>query len=133
MNFWPGSRDSTAIMASIFMRLHVANPRPSCDRFLRFIVRCFSRKKNNNNNPANHNAALHFMVRVNAVFAFSATALRQINRQMATLLWYINRGPTGSLLVDTMSKTIIIVNVFHFHSSLLCLKKIMKKNLQNDD
>ena len=31
-------------MASIFMRLHVANPRPFCDRFLRFIVLCFLRK-----------------------------------------------------------------------------------------
>ena len=30
-------------MASIFKRLHVANPRPLCDRFLRFIVRCFFR------------------------------------------------------------------------------------------
>ena len=33
---------------------------------LRFIVRCFLRK---NNNPANHNATLHFMPRMNAVFA----------------------------------------------------------------
>ena len=40
---WPG-RNSTAIMASIFMHLHVANPRP-LDRFLRFIVLCFLRKK----------------------------------------------------------------------------------------
>ena len=46
-------------MASIFLRLHVANPRPLCDRFLRFIVRCFFEEKKNN--PANHNAALHFM------------------------------------------------------------------------
>ena len=28
-------------MASIFLRLHVANPRPLCDCFLRFIVRFF--------------------------------------------------------------------------------------------
>ena len=27
-----------------FSRLHVANPLPLCDRFLRFIVRCFLRK-----------------------------------------------------------------------------------------
>ena len=27
------------------MRLHVANPRPLCDRFLRFIVRCFFLRK----------------------------------------------------------------------------------------
>ena len=33
-------------MASIFLRLHVANPRPLCDRFLRFIVRCFLRGEN---------------------------------------------------------------------------------------
>ena len=32
-------------MASICMRLHVANPRPLCDRFLRFIVRYFLREK----------------------------------------------------------------------------------------
>ena len=38
-------RNSTAIMASIFLRLHLANPRPLCDRFLRFIVLCFLRKK----------------------------------------------------------------------------------------
>ena len=53
--------------------VHVANPRPLCDRFLHFIVRCFLRKKNN--------AALHFMPCMNAVFALDvATALRQINR-----------------------------------------------------
>ena len=28
-----------------FLRLHVANPRPLCDRFLRFIVRCFFYEK----------------------------------------------------------------------------------------
>ena len=33
-------------MASIFMRLHVGNPRPMCDRFLRSIVLCFLREKN---------------------------------------------------------------------------------------
>ena len=27
-----------------FSRLHVANPQPLCDSFLRFIVRCFLRK-----------------------------------------------------------------------------------------
>ena len=27
------------------MYLHVANPRPLCDRFLRFMVRCFFTKK----------------------------------------------------------------------------------------
>ena len=36
--------NSTAIMASNFMRIHVANPRP-LERFLRFIVLCFLRKK----------------------------------------------------------------------------------------
>ena len=36
---------STAIMASILLRLHVANPRPLCDHFLHFIVLCFLRKK----------------------------------------------------------------------------------------
>ena len=37
------------------------------------------------NNSANHNAGLHFMPRMNAVFALDvASALRQINRQMAT-------------------------------------------------
>ena len=41
----PTGRNSTAIMASIFMRLHVANPRPLCDPFLHFIVLCFLRKK----------------------------------------------------------------------------------------
>ena len=46
-NFQQCSRNSTAIMASIFRRLHVANPRPLCDRFLRVIVRCFLRGKNN--------------------------------------------------------------------------------------
>ena len=56
-----------------FSRLHVANPQPLCDRFLRFIIGCFYTKKNN--------AALHFMPRMNAVFALdAATALRQINR-----------------------------------------------------
>ena len=45
--FLAGGRNSTAIMSSIFMRLHVANPRRLCDRFLRFIVLCFVRKKNN--------------------------------------------------------------------------------------
>ena len=41
----------------------------------------FFTKKKNNNNPANHNAALHFMPRMNAVFALDgATDLRQINR-----------------------------------------------------
>ena len=30
-----------------FLRLHVANPRPLCDRFLRFIVLCFFTKNNN--------------------------------------------------------------------------------------
>ena len=58
-----------------FSRLHVANPRPLCDRFLRFIVRCFLRKIIINN------AALHFMPCMNAVFALDvATTLRQINR-----------------------------------------------------
>ena len=28
-----------------FLRLHIANPRPLCDRFLRFIVLFFLRKK----------------------------------------------------------------------------------------
>ena len=28
-----------------FLRLHLANPRPLCDRFLRFIVLCFLRRK----------------------------------------------------------------------------------------
>ena len=40
-------RNSTAIMASIFLRLHVANPRPLCDRFWRFIVLCFFTTKIN--------------------------------------------------------------------------------------
>ena len=34
-------------MASIFLRLHVANPLPLCDHFLRFIFRCFLREKTN--------------------------------------------------------------------------------------
>ena len=55
--------------------LHFANLRPLCDSFLRFIARCFSRIIIINN------AALHFMPRMNAVFALDvATALRQINR-----------------------------------------------------
>ena len=45
--FLPGGRNSTVIMTSIFLCLHLANPRPLCDRFLRFIVLCFLRKKNN--------------------------------------------------------------------------------------
>ena len=49
-------------MASIFLRLHVAYPRPLCDRFLRFIVRWFLRKIIINNE------ALHFMPRMNTVF-----------------------------------------------------------------
>ena len=36
-------------MASMFMRLHVANSRPLCERFLRFIVLCFLRKQIINN------------------------------------------------------------------------------------
>ena len=68
-------RNSTALMASIFLRLYVDNPRPLCEGFLRFIVRFFLRQIIINN------AALHFMPRMNAVFTLDvATALRQINR-----------------------------------------------------
>ena len=41
-------------MASIVLRLHVANPRPLCDRFLRFIVLCFLREKSVNNVAFRH-------------------------------------------------------------------------------
>ena len=41
-NFLPSARNSTAIMASILMRIHVANPRP-LDHFLCFIVLFFLR------------------------------------------------------------------------------------------
>ena len=34
-----------SVMASIFLRLHLANPLPLCDRFLRFIVLFFYEKK----------------------------------------------------------------------------------------
>ena len=45
--FLAGVRNSTAIMASIFMRLRVANPRP-LERFFRFIVLwVFYGEKNN--------------------------------------------------------------------------------------
>ena len=40
-------RNSAAIMASIFMRQHVANPRP-LHRLLRVIVLCFYEQKINN-------------------------------------------------------------------------------------
>ena len=44
--FLAGRSNSTAITASIFMRLHLANPRPLCDRFclLSFV---FYEKNNN--------------------------------------------------------------------------------------
>ena len=88
-----------------FLRLHVANSRPLCDRFLRFIVRCFLLKKNN--------AALHLM---NAVFMLDvATALygRLIARWRHSRwcyhcgkgpCFYSTRGPTGSLLVGNITK-----------------------------
>ena len=46
--FLAAARNSTAIIASIFMRKHVVNPRP-LDRFLRSIVLCFLRIKIINN------------------------------------------------------------------------------------
>ena len=51
-----------------------------------FYCPLFLRKKEEEKNPANHNAELHFMPRnFRAVFALDvATALRQINREMAT-------------------------------------------------
>ena len=50
--FKPGARNSTPIIASIFMRI-VANPRP-LDRFLRSIVLCFLRGKKFNNVAIRH-------------------------------------------------------------------------------
>ena len=41
--FLAGRCNSTTIMAYIFLRLHVANPRSLCDRFLRFFALCFLR------------------------------------------------------------------------------------------
>ena len=43
-NCYPLERNSTAIIASIFMCIHVANPGP-LDRFLLFIVLCLITKK----------------------------------------------------------------------------------------
>ena len=55
--FKPGDRNSTPIIASLFMRahrgLHVANLRP-LDRFLRSIVLCFLLRKKINNVAIRH-------------------------------------------------------------------------------
>ena len=42
-DFSPGVRNSTPIIASVFMRIHIASPRPLCVRFL--LVLCFLRQK----------------------------------------------------------------------------------------
>ena len=73
-NIKPSARNSTAIIASIFMRIHVANPRP-LDRFLRFIVLCFFYEKKL---TMSHFARCDVYA---AVFALDvAIALRQIYR-----------------------------------------------------
>ena len=86
-NFLPCDRNSTAIMASIFMRLHVANPR-SLDRFLRFIVLCFFRKK-----KMSH-------------FASDAMFMLQFSRKMSPLLYgrLIARWRNGSCRAVGMLK-----------------------------
>ena len=47
-NFYPGAPNSTAIIAWIFIRLHLANRRPLCDRFLRLSFVCYDKKIINN-------------------------------------------------------------------------------------
>ena len=90
-------------MASIFLRLHVANHRRLCNRFLRFIVRCFKKRKKN--------AALHFMPRINAVFALDLSPPlygrliarwrhgRWCHRCGKGPGFYSTRGPTGALVL----------------------------------
>ena len=51
--FGPTVRNSTPIIASIVMRIHIANPRP-LDRFLRSIGLCFLHKKIINNVAIRH-------------------------------------------------------------------------------
>ena len=81
--------------------------------------------ENKNNNPANHNAALHLMPSMNAVFAFrwrhccgtlTGRWFHGCGKE-PPLLWIVNirvtarytRGPTGSLLVST-KRTINVWN-----------------------
>ena len=88
------SRNSTAIMASICLRLYVANPGPLCDRFLRFIVRCFFTEKINK---------LYGRLIARWRHCCGTLTGRWCHRCKVLPLYrpcfYSTRGPTGSLLV----------------------------------
>ena len=74
-------------MASIFLRLHLANPRPLGESFLRFIVLCFFYEKIINNAVFRHRRGDVYAARLvdlrNGKIALRERwypALRQINR-----------------------------------------------------
>ena len=93
---YPCGPNSTAMVAYIFPRLHLANPLPLCDRFLRLSF--VFRDKIINNHKCGESVSIGVIDQVRSAND-DPNALLQINREMATRV-PVDPRPAGLLLSD---------------------------------